>query len=146
MTAVPKSDYIAAMFDDSTVLLHIHDETVRTSETPSVAALASEFGAAVTDIRAPLRRMHKAHTPVLRPGGEVLMANPFSAVPTPFVSEVGDRRWFGNCIWDAFGILATLHVIGRVLTPCGCRGDALSSAVKVGSTGQRLLRGRFSSP
>ncbi|GAC1618994.1 MAG: hypothetical protein PVS2B2_04300 [Candidatus Acidiferrum sp.] len=62
---------------------------------------------------------------VLQPSGEVLMANPFSAVPTPFVTEVGARRWFGNCIWDSLGILATLQADGRVLTSCGCCGDSM---------------------
>jgi hypothetical protein len=59
--------------------------------------------------------MHEAHMLVLEPTGEILMANPFSAVPTPFLAEVGGRRWFGNCIWEALGIIATLHADGRVV-------------------------------
>ena len=69
---------------------------------------------------------------VLQPTGEVLMANPFSAVPTPFVTEVGDRRWFGNCIWDALGILSTLRANGRVLTSCAGCGDAMALEVSDG--------------
>ena len=130
MTALETEDYIAAMFDDSALRLRIYDEIVRTSETPSVAALAAQFGVAVEDVSAALRRMHNAHMLVLQPSGEVLMANPFSAVPTPFVTEVGDRRWFGNCIWDALGILATLHSNGRVLTSCAGCGDAMTLEVR----------------
>jgi hypothetical protein len=37
------------------------------------------------------------------------MANPFSAVPTPFLVRSGDRSWYGNCIWDALGIPAMLQ-------------------------------------
>ena len=117
------------MVDDSTLRLHIYDEIVRTSEAPSVAALANKFGAPITDVRAALRRMHDAHMLVLQPSGELLMANPFSAVPTPFVTEVGGRRWFGNCVWDALGILATLHANGRVLTACAGCGDAMALEV-----------------
>jgi hypothetical protein len=73
--------------------------------------------------------MHDAHMLVLQPSGELLMANPFSAVPTPFVTEVGGRRWFGNCVWDALGILATLHANGRALTACAGCGDAMALEV-----------------
>ena len=114
------------MLDDSTLRLHIYDEIVRTGQAPSVDALASQFGAAAKDIGAALRRMHDAHVLVLQPSGEVLMANPFSAVPTPFVTEVGDRRWFGNCIWDGLGILATLCANGRVVTSCAGCGDSMA--------------------
>jgi len=120
------------MLDDSTLRLHIYAEIVRTSEAPSVVALARRFGVAVENVGAALRRMHDAHVLVLQPSGEVLMANPFSAVPTPFVTEVGDRRWFGNCIWDALGILATLHANGRVVTSCAGCGDAMVLSVRGG--------------
>ena len=129
LTAVQREDYIAAVFDDSTLRLHIYDEIVRTSEAPSVAALASKFQATLDEVRTALRRMHDAHMLVLQPSGELLMASPFSAVPTPFVTEVGRQRWFGNCVWDALGILATLHVSGRVLTSCAGCGDAMTLEV-----------------
>ena len=118
------------MIDDSTLRLRVYDELVRTCQAPSVAALASHFEASVNDIRAALRRLHDAHMLVLQPSGEVLMANPFSAVPTPFVTQVGEQRWFGNCIWDALGILAVLHANGRVLTSCAGCGDAMVMEVR----------------
>jgi hypothetical protein len=36
-----------------------------------------------------------------------------------------DRWWFGNCAWDAFGILAALHVNGRIETSCADCGDLI---------------------
>ena len=44
------------------------------------------------------------------------MANPFSAVPTPYRVQADGRSWFANCAWDAFGICAALHVDGRIET------------------------------
>lgn len=46
------------------------------------------------------------------------MANPFSAVPTPFMVEVAGRQYFGNCIWDALGVVSLLGGEGRVQTAC----------------------------
>src|SRR5437667_11759339 len=41
---------------------------------------------------------------VLQENGELWRAAPFSAVPTAFPVKVGDRSYYGNCIWDALGI------------------------------------------
>ena len=120
------------MLDDSALRLDIYDEIVRTGEVPSVAALTQNFKVSAEDVRASLHRMHEAHALVLQPSGEVLMANPFSAVPTPFVTETDKGRWFGNCIWDALGILGTLASDGQVRTSCGCCGDAMTLAVDAG--------------
>jgi len=92
---------------------------------PSLPTLARPVSVSLDEVRASLRRMHGAHMLVLQPTGEILMANPFSAISTPFVAEVSGRRWFGNCIWDALGIIATLHADGRVLTSCGTSGETL---------------------
>jgi hypothetical protein len=61
------------------------------------------------------------------------MAEPFSAVPTPFVVQAGARRWWGNCVWDALGILAMLRADGQVLTSCGCCGRAMTLEVQDGA-------------
>jgi len=128
------------MFEDSALRLLIYDEIVRTGETPAVSTLSRLVSATLDDVRASLRRMHDAHMLVLQPTGEILMANPFSAVPTPFVTEVGGRRWFGNCIWDSLGIIATLHADGRVLASCGTSGEAMELSVHGGVlTGEGIV-------
>lgn len=77
---------------------------------------------------AALRRLHEAHALVLEPGRrEIRMLNPFSAVPTPYRVEAGGRSWFGNCVWDAFGIPAALGVDGHVSTTCLDCGEALEA-------------------
>jgi hypothetical protein len=66
-----------------------------------------------------LRRLHEEHALVLEPDRPAIrMANPFSAVPTPFRVEAGGRSWYGNCVLDAFGIPAALGVDGHVSTAC----------------------------
>ncbi len=75
---------------------------------------------------AALRRLHDEHMLVLEPDRpEIRMANPFSAVPTPFRVEADGRSWFGNCAWDAFGIPAALHVDGHISTSCADCGEAI---------------------
>ena len=73
-----------------------------------------------------LRRLHDAHALVLdAESGEIRMANPFSAVPTPYRVEAAGRTWWANCAWDAFGIPAALHVHGHASTECGDCGEPI---------------------
>lgn len=57
--------------------------------------------------------------------GEILMANPFSAVPTPFVVTTKAGSWYANCIWDGMGIAAMLKSDAGIETSCGCCGGAM---------------------
>ena len=78
------------------------------------------------EVRAAWRRLHDAHALVLDADtGLIRMANPFSAIATPYEVEAAGRRWYANCAWDAFGICAALHVDGTVHTTCPDCGDAL---------------------
>jgi hypothetical protein len=84
--------------------------------------------------------LHDAHALVLdAETREIRMANPFSAVPTPFRVEAGGRRWFGNCAWDAFGICAALHCDGRIETACADCGDELVVEVRDGRPSDESL-------
>jgi hypothetical protein len=50
---------------------------------------------------------------------QVVMAHPFSARSTEYRAEIGDRFWWANCAWDAFGILALLGDGRAVASPRG---------------------------
>ncbi len=67
-----------------------------------------------------------------RESGEVLMAEPFSAVPTAFEVEIEDGTWWGNCIWDALGIPAMLGRDARVRTSCGDCGESMELLIRDG--------------
>jgi hypothetical protein len=41
--------------------------------------------------------------------GRIAMAHPFAAAPNGnAIVDAGGRTWFGNCAWDALGIVAAL--------------------------------------
>jgi hypothetical protein len=91
--------------------------------------LVSELGRA--DVVAGWRRLHDAHALVLDPAtDEILMAHPFSAVPTAFRVHAAGRQWYANCAWDAFGICAALHTDGRIETSCPDCGEPLTVEVR----------------
>lgn len=97
----------------------VYRRFVELGRAPSIDELAGEQTRARNDVAASLGRLHDAHAVVLQPeSGEILMANPFSAVPTPHRVEAAGRQWYANCAWDAFGIPAALGVDGHVSTSC----------------------------
>ena len=95
------------------------------------APTAEEAGlAAGVDVSAGWQRLHDAHALVLDSAGEIRMANPFSAVPTPYRVKARGRWWYGNCAWDAFGICAALGADGRIETNCADCGEELGVDVR----------------
>ncbi len=119
------------------VRVRLYELFLELGRCPSKAEVAATFGCGVADVADAFDELAAAHILVLQPGsGEVLMANPLSAVPTPFVVEtkgVSDSRsWYGNCIWDALGVIAMLQSDGRVLASCGCCGEAMTVQVRKG--------------
>ncbi len=94
---------------------------------PTAAEVASASGSSADEVRSGWRRLHEAHALVLDAGtSEIKMANPFSAAPTAYRVRAAGRQWYGNCAWDAFGILAALKVDGHVEASCPDCGETIS--------------------
>lgn len=82
--------------------------------------IAASTGLSVDVVVESLARLSDEHRLVLAGDGErVVMAHPFSAVPTRYRAEIGTRSWWANCAWDAFGILALLGDGKAVANPLG---------------------------
>jgi hypothetical protein len=99
---------------------------------PTISELTTATHATPAEIRAALARLASGRVLVLQPSsGEILMAPPFSAVPTPFVVHTRAHQSYANCAWDAFGVPAMLHEAARITTACGCCGEAISVHTRV---------------
>jgi hypothetical protein len=95
---------------------------VELARAPTAPEVADVTGASEAAVREGWRRLHDAHALVLDGDGEIAMANPFAAKPTPFRVEAAGRSWFANCAWDAFGIGAALGADSTIHTECAdCR-------------------------
>lgn len=103
---------------------------VELARAPAPDEVAERLEAGTADVVASWRRLHDAHALVLDDTGALCMANPFSAVPTPYRVHADGRSWYGNCAWDAFGICAALHADGRIETTCPDCGDAIVVEVR----------------
>jgi hypothetical protein len=118
---------------DRAVRVALFDLFVELERAPAPEEVAARTSVAIAAVRASYERLHEGHVIVLDPDSrDVWMANPFSAVPTPFRVRIGERSWFGNCIWDGLGICAMLGGRGTVETECPDCGEPLSLTVREG--------------
>ncbi len=112
----------------------VYEGLIEHGTLPSAAQLADGLQENVDKVRASFGRLKEGHILVLQQGDrEVLMANPFSAVPTPFLVKIGERSWWGNCIWDAMGIAAMVGSDAVITTGCGDCNDAMGVRMEGGS-------------
>lgn len=119
---------------DIAVRAEIYNQLFANGRIPLLAELAGALGQPEDAVRASLQRLVAAHMVVLAfNSDEIIMANPFSGVATPFAVTVDGREYFGNCIWDALGIPAMLGKPGVIHTSCGCCGYPLEVTVGAGA-------------
>ena len=113
---------------------YVYDITLRRGYPPTIVETSDGLQATAAEVRASLNRLAGGRVVVLqRDNGEILMANPFSTVPTPFLVETKAYACYGNCIWDAIGISAMLHQDARIKTACGDCGTAMEVSIVNGS-------------
>ncbi len=118
---------------DRLVRLYVYDHFTRTGQAPTIAEIAQTFSSPLPDIQAAFQRLVERKALVLqKESGEILMAEPFSAVPTPFRVETEEQSWWGNCIWDALGIPAMLNTDATIITSCGDCGEKMVLTIKYG--------------
>lgn len=105
---------------------------------PSATELAVATGIAPVRVLSALRHLADERVIALQKDGQhVRMVFPLSAVPTQHTTTVATgehagRSYWGNCVWDALGILAMLHADGVVATACGDCSEPLVVTVEKG--------------
>ncbi|MEQ9400109.1 MAG: organomercurial lyase [Longimicrobiales bacterium] len=108
--------------------------TAETTRVPAAGRVAMEVDLGLDTVRAALRHLEDAHELGLNADRtEVRIANPFSAVETPFpvVTERGTYR--ANCAWDALGVSAILGTDGWTETTCPGSEAPLAFGVRDGA-------------
>jgi hypothetical protein len=117
---------------DRHVRLHLYESFLAVGTPPTAAETAEALAIPRNEAEEAYRRLEQGHVIVLAPGTtNVWMANPLSAVPTRFRVVTDDgRSWWGNCVWDALGILAMVGSDGMVDTSCPDCGEKIELRVE----------------
>jgi hypothetical protein len=117
---------------DTKVKLTIYRTLADTGVAPTSGEVAQTTDLSEDEVRAAFARLHQKRLLVPEPGdpSHIRMAPPFSGVPTAFPVEARGKRYYANCVWDAFGIAAALHADAVIPASDGFSGDPLTLEVK----------------
>jgi len=119
---------------DPQVRRYVYDVTMSRGYPPTLAETSASLKTPPEQVKAAFQRLAAGRQLVLqRDTDEILMANPFSAVPTPFLVELDTFSCFGSCIWEALGIPAMMKKDARIKTACGDCSTAMEVKVVKGS-------------
>ena len=123
-----------AMEFDTELKLKIYEMTARNASIPNAAEVATELGVPQELILDSIERLSAKRLLVPEPGdsSRIRMAPPFSGIKTAFQVEVGDRSYYANCVWDAFGIPAALQMDGIIYAVDGFTEEPLQLEISGG--------------
>jgi hypothetical protein len=109
----------------------VYQHFAETTRAPYVEEVATRFALSHEEGVSAYEELHQRHALYLKPGThEILMANPFSGVATPFQVRANDRTYFANCAWDSLGIPAALHADAEIEAACTQTDEPIQLSVK----------------
>jgi Alkylmercury lyase len=117
---------------DVEVKLATYRITADTGVVPTSSEVARKIDIDKADVLDAFARLHAKRLLVPEPGNSsrIRMAPPFSGVTTAFPVEANGKRYYANCVWDAYGIAAALHADAIIPASDGHTGEPLTLEVK----------------
>jgi Alkylmercury lyase len=117
---------------DLTLKLAIYRLTAETGVIPDAGEIAEQTNRSKADVLDAFRRLHSQRLLVPEPAdpARIRMAPPFSGIPTAFPLEALGRRYYANCVWDAYGIAAALHADAVIPARDGFSNEPLTLEVR----------------
>ena len=113
----------------------VYQHFAETTNPPVIGDVASHFALTREEAASAYEELHQRHALYIQPGThEILMANPFSGVETPFKVHANGKTYFANCAWDSLGIPAALHADAKIEAVCAQSKEPIQLNV----TGQQV--------
>lgn len=116
------------------VRLAVLEHTIASAQVPTAGEIAADLDLPIAMVQEAYAKLGESHVFVCEPGdpSRLRMANPFSAVPTPFEVSARGASYYGNCVWDALGIVSLLGGEGAIETTCADCGEPLRLRIEGG--------------
>ena len=103
-----------------------------TGSRPDVGVIADRIGADRVEVLHAYQQLVQQRLLVLDNDGEsIIMAPPFSGVPTQHTVVSRGQNYFANCAWDALGIAAALQAPVVVHSRCEASLEPLELPVGI---------------
>jgi hypothetical protein len=133
---------------DTKVKLEIYRAIADTGAAPTAQDIGRALDLSEEDVHASFARLQAKRLLVPEPGNpsHIRMAPPFSGVPTAFPVEANGKRYYANCVWDAYGIAAALHADAIIPARDDFTGEPLTLEVRNGAPIQQPYVAHFAVP
>ena len=130
------------------VRLAVLERTIASGQVPTAGEIAAELDLPVAMVQEAFAKLCEAHVFVCDRDdpSRLRMASPFSAVPTSFKVSARGGSYYGNCVWDALGIVSLLGGEGIVETSCPDCSEPLGLRVTGGKLAEADSVVHFSVP
>lgn len=117
---------------DTKVKLAIYGMIAETGDVPDSSEVSRKIGIDKAEVLGAFARLRAKRLLVPEPGDptRIRMAPPFSGIATSFPVEANGKRYYANCVWDAYGIAAALHADAIIPASDGQTGEPLTLEVK----------------
>ena len=117
---------------DLAVKQAVYHITADTGAVPNASEVAAATNLPEPEVLEAFGRLHVRRLLVPEPGDRtrIRMAPPFSGIPTAFPVEARGRRYFANCVWDAYGVAAALHADAIIPASDGQTGEPLTLEIR----------------
>ena len=117
---------------DTAVKLALYQITADTGSIPNASEVARATQSSEEQVIAAFAQLHSKRLLVPEPEdpGRIRMAPPFSGIPTPFPVEARGRRYYANCVWDAYGVAAALRADAVIPARDGFSGEPFTLEVR----------------
>ena len=103
----------------SVVRKYIFDHFFEYTTAPPLEEVMQRFKLTRKEAFQIFRELEADHHILLVPETQrILMANPYSAISTPFRVYVGNKRFFANCAWDTVSLHVMLELEARIVSFC----------------------------
>jgi len=119
---------------DTTIKLTVYRTIAETGRAPDAAEVAAASGFSEADVRSSFARLHARRLLVPEPDdpSRIRMAPPFSGISTAFPVDAMGKRYYANCVWDAYGIPAALHADAVIPASDALTGEPSTLEVRGG--------------
>ena len=115
----------------------IYHHFADTTRAPSLDETAIRFALTHEEAASAYKALHAQHALFLNTSTyDILMANPFSNVETPFRVHANGKIYFANCAWDSLGIPIALHSDADVEAVCAQSGERIMLRVRDGQVSE----------
>jgi hypothetical protein len=127
--------------DSKALRKYVFDHFYEHSTAPTLEETMQRFGLSRKEAFAGFKQLEMDHHILLVPGTQrILMANPYSAVSTPFRDYIGDRMYFANCAWDTVSMHVMIAKETRVESYCHHCAEPISILLRNGKVVSSLPR------